>query len=151
MWGMGSFNGVSLEQLPVYCGLTAAGLLVSALMVKQLNIIQLGANYAGNLGVDMQSVRNILLLSTGLLTAVTTAFCGPVSFIGMSVPHISRMLFRTADHGILLPGCMLTGAAVTLLCNLLCVIVPGTVLPLNAVTPVVSIPVIIYVILRERN
>lgn len=151
MWGMGNFNGVSRSQLPVFSGMVIAGLGIAVLLVKSLNIIQLGESYAKNLGVSMQRVRNLLLLATGVLVAVITAFCGPVSFIGLAVPHIARMIFRRADHRILLPGCMLSGAAVALLCNLVCTIPATSILPLNGVTPIIGVPVILYVILRERR
>lgn len=150
MWGMGNFNGMSLRELPLFACMTCGGLLVAALMVKQLNIIMLGENYARNLGVKMHRVRNLLLIATGILTSVITAYCGPVSFIGLAVPHIARMIFRTSDHRVLLPGCMLTGATVALICNLLCVLPSRIVLPLNGVTPLVGVPVILYVILKER-
>lgn len=149
MWGMGNFNGVSLSQLPAFSITLIIGLLLSGLLVKPLNIILLGENYARNLGVKMQLVRNLLLLATGLLTAVVTAFCGPISFIGLAVPHIVRMIFRTADHRIIIPGCILTGGVIGLLCNLICIIPENIVLPLNGVTPLIGVPVILYVILKE--
>ena len=122
MWGMGNFNGVALGQLPFFSIAIASGLIFSILMVKPLNIILLGENYARNLGVKMQWVRNMLLVTTGLLTSVVTAFCGPISFIGLAVPHIVRMIFQTSDHRIIIPGCILTGAVVGLVCNLLCIL-----------------------------
>ena len=98
MWGMGNFNGVALGQIPLFSLAIVFGLLLSILMVKPLNVILLGENYALNLGISMQTVRNLLLVTTGLLTSVVTAFCGPVSFIGLAVPHVVRMIFRVADH-----------------------------------------------------
>ncbi len=151
MWGMGNFNGVSMSQLPLFGVLVAVGLLLGLLMVKPLNVILLGENYAKNLGVNMQKVRNLLLLATGLLTSVVTAFCGPVAFIGLAVPHIVRMIFRTSNHAVIIPGCILTGAAVGLLCNLLCVLPKDIVLPLNGVTPLIGVPVILYVIFKGRR
>lgn len=150
IWGMGNFNGVSLSQLPMFSVAVCAGLLLSILMAKPLNVILLGENYAHNLGVNMLWIRNMLLITTGLLTSVVTAFCGPVSFIGLAVPHIVRMIFRKADHRIIIPGCILTGAAVGLLCNLLCLLPEDVVLPLNGVTPLIGVPVILYVIFKER-
>ncbi|MDE7438618.1 MAG: iron ABC transporter permease [Muribaculaceae bacterium] len=150
MWGMGNFNGVALNQLPVFSITIGAGLILSILMVKPLNIILLGENYAQNLGISMQWVRNMLLVTTGILTSVVTAFCGPVSFIGLAVPHIVRMIFRVSDHRIIIPGCILTGAVVGLLCNLLCVLPENIVLPLNGVTPLIGVPVILYVIFKGR-
>lgn len=150
MWGMGNFNGVSLGQLPVFSLLIFAGLIISVLLVKPLNVILLGDNYARSLGIRMNRVRNMLLLATGMLASVVTAFCGPVSFIGLAVPHIVRMIFRTADHRVIVPGCILTGAVVGLLCNLICILPEDIVLPLNGVTPLIGVPVILYVIFKER-
>lgn len=151
MWGMGDFGGVSRGELPLFAALTAAGLLLAVLLVKPLNIIQLGADYAASLGVNVRRTRNLLLGATGLLAATVTAYCGPVSFIGMAVPHIARMVWRTSDQRVMMPGCMVTGAAVGLLCNLLSVMYPTVSLPLNAVTPLVGVPVILYVIFSERR
>lgn len=150
IWGMGNFNGVSTGQLPLFSVLICAGLVMAIIMVKPLNIILLGENYALNLGIRMQKVRNMLLITTGLLTAVVTAYCGPVAFIGLAVPHIVRMIFRTSDHRIIIPGSILTGGVVGLLCNLLCVLPGDVMLPLNGVTPLIGVPVILYVIFKER-
>lgn len=150
MWGMGNFNGVSLGQLPAFSLLIFAGLIISVLLVKPLNVILLGDNYARSLGIRMNRVRNMLLLATGMLASVVTAFCGPVSFIGLAVPHIVRMIFRTANHRVIVPGCILTGAVVGLLCNLICILPEDIVLPLNGVTPLIGVPVILYVIFKER-
>lgn len=152
IWGLGNFSGVSLQQMPAFALVTIAGLFGSLLLIKPLNALLLGERYAENLGVNVRRVRNWLLVVTGLLTAVTTAFCGPVAFIGLAVPHVARMLLGTANHNSLLPVTILSGAAVALLCNLLCIL-PGEwgMIPLNAVTPVVGAPVIIYVILHQRG
>lgn len=151
MWGMGNFNGVSMQQLPLFGSLVGVGLIFAILMIKPLNVILLGENYAQNLGMNMHRVRNMLLLSTGVLTAVVTAYCGPVAFIGLAVPHIVRMIFRTANHSVIIPGCIVTGAAVGLLCCLLCVVPKDMVWPLNGVTPLIGVPVIMYVILKGRG
>ena len=150
MWGMGSFGSVSRDQLPVFSIAIGIGLLLSILLVKPLNIILLGENYARNLGISMQWVRNMLLVATGVLTSVVTAFCGPIGFIGLAVPHISRMIFRTSDHRIMIPGCILAGAVTGLLCNLLCTLPRDMILPLNGVTPLIGVPVILYVIFKKR-
>ena len=152
VWGMGSFAGVSLKHMPVFALITMVGLLGSLLLMKPLNALMLGDRYAENLGVNIVRVRNWLLLVTGLLTAITTAFCGPVAFIGLAVPHIARLLLTTDNHRLLMPATMLCGAVVALLCNFICFL-PGEsgVIPLNAVTPIVGAPVIIYVIIRERR
>lgn len=151
MWGMGTFNGVSMAQMPVFATITLAGILMSILLIKPLNLLLLGNNYAINLGMNVKSVRNRLLFSTGILTAVITAYCGPVSFIGLAVPHIARMIFRSDNHRILLPATLMCGSIVAMLCNLITVIPENGVIPLNAVTPLIGAPVIIYVILRRRK
>lgn len=151
MWGMSSFNGVSLQQLPLFSSVTVAGLLLSLLLMKPLNLLLLGDSYAQNLGVDLRRVRNLLLLATGVLTAVITAYCGPVAFIGLSVPHIARLIFRTDNHRILMPGTLMTGSAVALACNLLCVLPSNSVIPLNAVTPLIGAPVVIWVLFKHRS
>lgn len=152
IWGMGNFSGVSLEQLPWFVLVTSFGLMLSVLLIKPLNAMLLGQNYAENLGVNIQRTRNYLLLTTGVLTAVVTAFCGPVSFVGLAVPHIARLLLGTSNHNSLLPITLLTGACVTLMCNLICIL-PGEygIIPLNAVTPIMGAPVIIYVIINQRR
>lgn len=148
-WGMGTFSNVSLSKLPIFSGLTLVGLAMALLLAKPLNILLLGDNYARNLGLNLNHVRNILLLSTGLLTAIITAYCGPVAFIGLAMPHVARLIFRSDNHWKLIPASMLCGAGVCLGCNLLSVI-PDTVIPINALTPIVGVPVILYVILRRR-
>lgn len=151
LWGMGSLDGVTPSLLPLYVTITLVALVLSLLMVKPLNLLSLGDNYARNLGLNTRRARNYALLLTGLLTAVVTAYCGPIAFIGLAVPHISRLLTVTDDMRRLLPITMLTGAVVTMACHLLC-FVPGEagMLPLNAVTPLIGAPVIIYVIIRKR-
>lgn len=151
LWGMGSLDGVTPSLLPLYVTITLAALVLSLLMVKPLNLLSLGDNYARNLGLNTRRARNYALLLTGLLTAVVTAYCGPIAFIGLAVPHIARLLTVTDDMRRLLPITMLTGAVVTMACHLLC-FVPGEagMLPLNAVTPLIGAPVIIYVIIRKQ-
>lgn len=152
VWGMGNFGGVTMKHIPVFASTTIAGLLASLLLIKPLNALLLGEEYAENLGINTIRVRNWLLIVTGLLTAVTTAFCGPVSFIGLAVPHIARMILGTENHRQLLPATILTGAVVALFCNLICYL-PGEngVIPLNAVTPLLGAPVIIYVIMSRMR
>lgn len=152
LWGMGNFSGVTLGRLPLFSALVGCGLLVSVLLVKPLNALLLGYRYAENLGVNVRRIRNMLLLATGLLTAVTTAYCGPITFIGLAVPHVARMMLGTSSHHRLMPVTLLAGSAVSLLCNVLCIL-PGQagVIPLNAVTPVLGAPVVIYVILNRNR
>ena len=151
VWGMGSFGGVSLKMLPTFSVITLITLAVSLALVKPLNALVLGDRYAENLGVNIIRVRNWLLLVTGVLTAVITAFCGPVAFIGLAVPHIARLVLGTDNHRVLLPATILTGSAVALLCNRLTVLPgEGGIIPLNAITPLIGAPVVIYVILSRR-
>ena len=152
VWGMGSFGGVSMRHMPVFASVTLMGLAGSLLLIKPLNALMLGDRYAENLGISIRATRNWLLVVTGLLTAITTAFCGPVSFIGLAVPHMARLLFRTDNHRLLMPATILFGSVVALACNLVCFL-PGEsgVIPLGAVTPLMGAPVIIYVIIRGRH
>lgn len=147
VWGMGSFGGVSMRMMPVFSVITLLGLLGALLLIKPLNALLLGDRYAENLGIDILRVRNWLLVVTGVLTAIVTAFCGPVAFIGLAVPHLARLMLQTDNHRSLLPATILMGAVVALTCNLLCVL-PGEsgVIPLNAITPLIGAPIIIYVI-----
>lgn len=151
VWGMGNFGGVSMNHIPLFSILCLIGIIASFLLVKPLNILLLGPQYAESLGISTRQIRNILLVVVGLLTAITTAFCGPISFIGLAIPHIARLLFRTENHQILLPGTVLSGAVIALLCNFICYL-PGEsgIIPLNAVTPLIGAPVIIYVIIQRR-
>ena len=150
VWGMGSFGGVSMHHLPIFAGFTIVGLICSLLLIKPLNALLLGDQYAQNLGVSIRFVRNWLLIVTGLLTAITTAFCGPVSFIGLAIPHVARLLLRTDNHLVLMPATILCGSVTALLCNLICFL-PGEngIIPLGAVTPLMGAPVIIYVIIHR--
>ncbi|NDV94307.1 iron ABC transporter permease [Dysgonomonas sp. 521] len=152
IWGMGDFSGVSMEQLPFYCIVVSIGLALSLLLIKPLNALLLGERYAANLGVSIKTIRFLLLLCAGLITAITCAFCGPIAFIGLAVPHIARLLLGTSNHKSLLPITILAGSAMALLCNLICIL-PGAsgALPLNAVTPIFGAPVIIYVILNQKR
>ena len=152
VWGMGSFGGVSMKMMPTFAFLCLLGILGAVLLIKPLNALMLGDRYAENLGINIVRVRNWLLVVTGLLTAVTTAFCGPVAFIGLAVPHMARLLLRTDNHRSLLPATILLGSITALVCSLLCVL-PGEsgVIPLNAITPLVGAPVIIYIIVKGKS
>lgn len=152
LWGLGSFGNVSLEQLPAFSVLLIVGLAGAFMLIKPLNALLLGERYAENLGIPIKRTRNLLLWVTGLLTATTTAFCGPISFIGLAVPHLARILLRTARHQLLMPATVLMGGGLCLLCNLLCNL-PGSSgnLPLNVITPVIGAPTVIYIILKQRN
>lgn len=147
MWGMGSFSDVSLRQLPWFSGVCLAGIATAMLLIKPLNAMLLGDNYARNLGINIGRTHRILLLTTGILTAAATAFCGPVAFLGLAVPHIARLITGTTNHAVLLPATVLSGAGIALLCSLICVMPQNTIIPINAVTPLFGAPVILYIIL----
>lgn len=150
VWGMGNFGNVSMGQMPFFATVTLLSTAATLLLMKPLNALLMGERYAENLGINVHRVRNILLVVTGLLTAVVIAFCGPIAFIALAVPHIARLLLHTSDHRHLLPVTILTGCVVALLCNVLTTL-PGEagILPLNAVTPIIGAPVIIYIIIKR--
>ena len=150
-WGFGTFSSVTTAQLPLYVALIAFGLLCSVLMVKPLNALLLGTRYAENLGVNTRHTRIALLMVTGLLTAVVTAYCGPIGFLGLVVPHISRLMLSTSNHSRLLPVTILAGADMALLCTLVSVGGDHGVIPINAITPVIGVPIIIYIIINRRK
>lgn len=152
IWGLGSFGGVTTAELPVFALLTVVPAVLSGLYVKALNALLLGQRYAESAGVNLQATRRGLMLLSGVLTAVVTAWCGPVGFVGLVVPHIARLALHTSDHRRLLPATALIGATVGVVCLLAC-IAPGMrgIIPLNAVTPIIGVPVIIYIIVRRRS
>ena len=152
MWGMGDFSGVSLQKLPWLAVCSLAGLAGALLLIKPLNALLLGEAYATNLGINVRRSRLAILVCTGVLTAVVTAFCGPISFIGLAVPHIARLLLGSANHRHLLPITLLSGSCIAMLCSILTV-VPGSnsLIPLSAITPIIGAPVIIYVIVNRKN
>lgn len=152
MWGMGDFSSVSLDKLPFFAIILIIGLVMALMLSKPMNALLMGENYASNLGVNIKRVRTAILINTGILVAIVTAFCGPISFIGLAVPHISRLIIGSANHRHLIPVTLLTGGAIALICNIL-TIIPGsnTILPLNAITPLFGAPVILYVIMSKKN
>lgn len=151
VWGMGDFGGVSMQTMPVFASITVVGLLLAILLIKPLNALLLGEEYAESLGINTRRTRNLLLIITGILTAITTAFCGPISFIGLATPHIARLILGTQNHTRLLPATILCGSAIALLCNILCNLPgDGGIIPLNAVTPLIGAPVIIYVLVKTK-
>ena len=150
LWGMGDFSSVSITELPGFVLLIVIGLLASLLLIKPLNGWMQGEKYAMNLGIDLRKTRLMVLGVTGLLTAVTTAWCGPIAFVGLSMPHVARMLLKTDDHCKLMPVTILLGG----LCCSLCLWLStrpdgGTLLPINALTPLFGVPVIVYVLLKK--
>ena len=152
IWGMGNFASVGIERLPVFCTLSCLGLFLALLLIKPLDALLLGDRYAENLGIRIGRVRQMLLLVTGLLTATTTAFCGPISFIGLAVPHLARLSLGTSYHRVLMPATMLIGANLALICNLLSTLPrDGSIIPISVITPLIGAPVILHVILRVKN
>ena len=152
IWGLGSFSRVSGGQINVFIGITALLLPLSMLLAKPLNLMLMGDLYALNLGLNVKRARMWIIISAGILTAVVTAYCGPIMFIGLAVPHIARGLFRTSDHRILLPASLLCGMGLALLCNLISKI-PGAngVIPINSVTALIGAPIALYVLLKRKR
>ncbi len=152
MWGMGTFANVTRSDLPLFVALIVAPLCVTMLYIKPLNALLLGERYAASSGVNVRATRTSLLLLSGFLTAVVTAWCGPIGFVGLVVPHLARLSLRTSNHRSLLPATALCGAAVGGLCQWLSV-VPGSlgIIPINAITPVIGVPVIVYIIIRRSR
>jgi iron complex transport system permease protein len=152
VWGLGSFARVSGDQMVLFVVLMAFLLPLSMLLVKTMNLLMLGDAYARNLGLNIQRARTLVILSSGVLVAIITAYCGPIMFIGLAVPHLARALFRTSDHRILMPATLLCGAALALLCNLIARM-PGFegALPVNSVTALVGAPVIAAVLFRRKE
>ena len=148
IWTMGSLGDVTGGNLALMLPVITAGLVLSVAVIKPLNLLLLGENYARTMGLNVQRTRTLLFLSTVLLAGTVTAFCGPVGFIGLAVPHLARMLFASADHRVLMPASMLSGAALLLVCDL---ISKSLALPINTVTALMGIPVVIIVVVRNRN
>ncbi len=153
VWGMGTFAGVSSEAMPLFAGLVVVLTLLSFLLAKPLDALLLGNRYATSAGVNVGATRTVLILLSGALTAVVTAWCGPVAFIGLAVPHIARMLIQSSAHRRLLPATALCGAVTGLFCQILSVApaIERGIIPVNAITPLVGVPVIIYVLLNRRK
>lgn len=151
IWGMGSFSAVGTNKLTFFSISIIIGLFASLFMTKNLNITLLGDLYAENLGLNVKRNSLFIVLVSGYLTAIVTAFCGPIAFLGLAIPHLTRFIFRTSDHKVLVPGVMLIGMVISLLCNLVARM-PGFEgnLPINAVTAFIGAPVVIWVILRKR-
>ena len=152
IWGLGSFARVTGGQVYVFVGLMAILLPLSMLLAKPLNMLLLGENYAVNLGLNIKRTRLLVISSAGILTAIVTAYCGPIMFLGLAVPHICRGLFRKSDHRILLPATVFCGADLALLCNLIARL-PGFegALPINSVTALIGAPVALWVLLQRKK
>ncbi len=152
VWGLGSFARVSGDQMVLFVVLMAILLPLSMLLVKTMNLLLLGDAYAQNLGLNLQRARTLVILSSGVLVAIVTAYCGPIMFIGLAVPHLARAMFRTSDHRILMPATLLAGGVLALLCNLIARM-PGFegALPVNSVTALVGAPVIATVLFKRKD
>ena len=152
VWGLGSFSRVSGDEMVLFVVLMTVLLPLTMLLVKTMNLLLLGDRYAANLGLNIRRSRLLVILSSGVLVAIVTAYCGPIMFIGLAVPHLARALFRSSDHRVLMPATALCGAALALFCNIIARM-PGFegVLPVNSVTALVGAPVIAAVLFRKRN
>ena len=145
IWTMGSLGDVTLPQLTLLAPSVAVGLLLT---IKPLNLLLFGEEYAVTMGLDIRRSRGLLFLSTTLLAGTITAFCGPIGFIGLAIPHVTRMLFQNSDHRVLLPGTTLSGASILLLCDVISKIFT---LPINAITALLGIPIVVWVVLRNKS
>lgn len=152
IWTMGSIGNLSSGQLNVLIICISAGILLSIISIKMLNAMLLGESYAASIGLNIKISRIIIFICTSILAGSVTAFCGPVGFIGIAVPHIARNIFKTSDHKILVPGSILTGAIIMLFSDIVSQL-PGSerILPINSVTALIGIPVVIWVILRNKR
>ena len=148
IWTMGSLGDVTFNQLAVLIPSIIAGLLLAVITIKPLNLLLFGEEYAVTMGLNVRRSRGLLFLSTTLLAGTVTAFCGPIGFIGLAMPHVTRMLFRNSDHRVLVPGTVLSGASVLLLCDLVSKLFP---LPINAITALLGIPIVVWVVLRNKS
>ena len=148
IWTMGSLGDVPVQQLAVLVPSVVIGLLLAIATIKPLNLLLFGEEYAVTMGLDIRRSRRLLFLSTTLLAGTVTAFCGPIGFVGLAMPHVARMLFRNSDHRVLLPGTLLSGASVLLLCDLVSKLFT---LPINAITALLGIPIVVWVVLRSKS
>ncbi len=152
IWGLGSFARVSGDQMLLFVTLMVLLIPLSFLLIKTMNLLLLGSNYARNLGLNIHRARLLVILSAGILVAIVTAYCGPIMFIGLAVPHLARAIFRSSDHRVLMPATVLIGATLALACNLIARM-PGFegALPLNSVTALIGAPVVASVLFRKRK
>lgn len=152
IWGLGSFARVSGDQMMLFVCIMLVLLPVSFLLIKTLNLLLLGDGYARNLGLNIKRARFLVISCAGILTAIVTAYCGPIMFLGLAVPHLSRALFQTSDHRVLMPASLFTGSSLALICNLIARM-PGFegALPVNSVTALVGAPVVVYVLFNKRK
>ena len=151
-WGFGSLGNLSWQELIVFGVIYSVGLLLSLVSVKALNTLLLGDNYAKSLGLNLKQSRLLIILSTSLLAGTITAFAGPIAFIGLAIPHLTRLVFNTSNHKILLPAVVLFGGIIMLICDTIAQI-PNSdyTLPINAITSLVGAPIVIWLLVRKRN
>lgn len=151
LWSLGSLDGTYLGDMVILLPVVGVGLLAAMVISPSLNTLLLGERYAASMGVHVRRIRTVAIVATALVCGVVTAFCGPIAFLGIAVPHLARVLVRRADHRVLVPACALLGAVVCLLCGIVATL-PGTegVLPLNVVTAVIGAPVVVLVLIRSR-
>ena len=152
IWGLGSFSRVSGNQMMLFVTIMAILIPLSFLLVKTLNLLMLGDGYARNLGLNIKRARVLVITCSGVLTAIVTAYCGPIIFLGLAVPHLCRAVFQTSDHRLLMPACLVMGASLALACNLIARM-PGFegALPVNSVTALIGAPVVASVLFRKRK
>ena len=148
IWTMGSLGDVTFDQLAMLIPSIIAGLLLAVVTIKPLNLLLFGEDNDMSMGLNIRRSRGLLCLSKTLLAGTVTAFCGPIGFIGLAMPHLTRMLFRNSDHRVLVPGTVLSGAAVLLLCDLVSKMFT---LPINAITALLGIPIVVWVVLRNKS
>jgi iron complex transport system permease protein len=152
IWTMGSLGNLSSDQLKVLTIAVLTGLLLGVALIKKMNALNLGENYASSMGMNVRITRTLIFVCTSILAGSVTAFCGPIGFIGIAIPHVVRNMFRTSDHKILLPGTVLTGAVVMLGSDIISQL-PGSesVIPVNSVTALIGIPIVLWIILHNKK
>jgi iron complex transport system permease protein len=152
MWTFGSLGGVTTSQLRIFSVVIVVGLVLTFLNSKSLNTLLLGENYARSLGLNVMQARTFIIIATSILAGGVTGFCGPIAFVGIAVPHLSRSLLGTSDHRVLIPATLVLGAALMLCCDIIAQM-PGSqiTLPINAITALLGSPVVVWVILKRRN
>jgi iron complex transport system permease protein len=152
LWSLGSFNNVVWSEMKVLIPVILFGLVLAFVFSKNLNALLLGENYARSLGINIKASRLMIIISTGLLAGGATAFCGPIAFLGLAIPHLARPVFNTSDHIVLIPACIFIGGGMAILCDIIAQL-PGSgeTLPINAVTSLIGAPVVIWVIIKQRK
>ncbi len=152
LWTFGSLGSLSWIEIQILCLILTAGLMIGMVSVKSLNAWLLGDNYARSIGIKISQSRLLIILSTAILTGGVTAFCGPIAFVGLAVPHLTKLMIKTHNHRILLPAVMISGAILMLFCDIIAQL-PGStyVLPINAITALIGAPVVIWIVLKAKR